>query len=415
MADIRPFFGVRPEESIVAEVACKPYDVLNSAEAREEVKDNQNSFLHVIKSEVDLSEDVDIHSQQVYDKARENFMNFMSKGVLKKETKPCYYLYQQIMDGRKQTGLISCSSIEDYEKDIIKKHEYTRPVKEQDRINHVKTSGIHSGPVFLTYKDVDEIDALVERIKGEKAPIYDFHAEHGIQHTLWIVDNDGDINKFTELFASRVECTYIADGHHRAASAYKVGKALRDENNGHEGNEEYNYFLSVLFPAKQLHIIDYNRVVKDLNGLSEESFIEAVALKFDIAAHEGPYSPEGLHHLGMYLGGQWYHLCAKEGTYNDNDPIGVLDVTILQDNLLTPVLDIDDPRTNERIDFVGGIRGLKELEKRVDSGEMAVAFSLFPVSLKQLMDISDSGNVMPPKSTWFEPKLKSGLVVHELQ
>jgi uncharacterized protein (DUF1015 family) len=414
MAIIRPFYGVRPVEDKVSQVACKPYDVLNSSEARSEVVGNPDSFLHVIKSEVDLPENVDTHSQAVYQKARENFLDFLDRGVLIKESKPCYYLYQQIMDGRKQTGLISCSSIEDYENDVIKKHEYTRPVKENDRINHVKISGIHSGPVFITYKDVDSIDRLVERIKGEKGPVYDFVAEHDIQHTLWIVDNDADIAVFTELFNLEVPCTYIADGHHRAASAYKVGRALREDNEGHNGDEEYNYFLSVLFPANQLHIIDYNRVVKDLNGHSKEDFMDELRKVFDVEVNDGSYYPEALHHFGMYIDGQWYHLKAKSDNFNDNDPIGVLDVTILQDSLLTPILGIDDPRTNDRVDFVGGIRGLGELEKRVNSGEMAVAFSLYPVSLKQLMDISDSGNVMPPKSTWFEPKLKSGVVVHEL-
>jgi len=415
MAVIKPFYGIRPTEDKVRRVACKPYDVLNSAEAREEVSGNPDSFLHVIKSEVDLPEDIDIHSQQVYEKARENFLDMMERGVLKKEAKPCYYLYQQIMDGRKQTGLITCSSIQDYENDIIKKHEYTRPVKENDRINHVKTSGLHSGPVFLTYKDVSVIDELVESIKYSKSPVYDFVAEHDIQHTLWLVDNNEDIATFSKLFNEQVPCTYIADGHHRAASAYKVGRKLKEENSEHKGDEEYNYFLSVLFPANQLHIIDYNRVVKDLYGHTKEAFIAEVEKVFEVSQNVGAYRPEALHHFGMYIDRQWYHLKAKEGTYNDNDPIGVLDVSVLQDNLLTPVLGIDDPRTNDRLDFVGGIRGLGELEKRVDSGDMVVAFSLYPVSLKQLMDISDSGNVMPPKSTWFEPKLKSGMVVHELQ
>lgn len=415
MAQVRSFKGVRPKKEHVAEVASKPYDVLNSAEARIEVQGKPHSFLHVVKSEVDLPEDIDVHTQQVYDKARDNFNKLVADGIMFDEPSSSYYLYQQIMNGHKQIGLIACSSIVDYEEDIIKKHEYTRPVKENDRINHVKTTGIHSGPVFLTYPEVPAIDETVRLIIGSKDPEYQFTADDGVEHTLWVVDDTTDINKLTNLFKDEVPATYIADGHHRAASAYKVGKEKRDNNPSHTGDEEYNFFLSVLFPANQLSIIDYNRVVTDLNGLSKEDFFFKLQEKFDIEeVGLEQVKPSKLHEFGMYIDKTWYRLLAKPGTYSDADPIGILDVTILQDNVLTPILNITDPRTDDRVDFVGGIRGLGELEKRVNSGDMVAAFALYPVTIQQLINISDSGNVMPPKSTWFEPKLRSGVVVHRL-
>ncbi len=416
MSIIKPFKGVRPKKEYAAQVASKPYDVLNSAEARVEVQGKPYSFLHVVKSEVDLPEDVDVHSQPVYEKAKANFEKLVTDGIMFDELTSCYYLYQQIMDGHKQLGIIACSSIEDYENNIIKKHEFTRPVKENDRINHIKNTEIHSGPVFLTYPEVPEIDEEVNLIVGSKNPEYRFTADDGVEHTLWVINEENSIAKLTELFATKVPATYIADGHHRAASAFKVGKEKRDNNPNHTGKEEYNFFLSVLFPANQLSIIDYNRVVTDLNGLSTEDFFFKIQEKFDIEkVGKEPVKPSKLHEFGLYIDKNWYQLNAKPGTYNDGDPIGILDVTILQNNVLSPILNITDPRTDDRVDFVGGIRGLLELERRVDSGEMAAAFSLYPVTIQQLIKISDSGNVMPPKSTWFEPKLRSGLVVHRLK
>jgi len=415
MAIIKPFKGVRPKKEYVAQVASKPYDVLNATEARMAVKDKPYSFLHVVKSEVDLPEDIDVHSQPVYDKAKENFERLVSDGIIFEEKQECFYLYQQKMNIHTQTGLICCSSIEDYQQDIIKKHELTRPVKEQDRINHIKTTGIHSGPVFLTYPAVVEIDEIVNNVIHSQKPEYDFTADDAVEHRLWVIKDQNTIDVLTNLFATQVPATYIADGHHRAASAFKVGRERRENNPDHKGDEEYNFFLSVLIPTTQLSIIDYNRLVKDLNGLSRKEFINKISQKFSVEKKgTTSYKPQKLHDFGMYLDGKWYQLIAKEDIYNDNDPIGVLDVTILQENILSPILNITDPRTNERIDFVGGIRGLGELAKRVESGEMAAAFALYPVTIQQLINIADSGNVMPPKSTWFEPKLRSGVVVHRL-
>lgn len=415
MAIIKPFKSVRPKKNHAAAVASKPYDVINSAEARVEVQGKPYSFLHVVKSEVDLPETLDVHSQQVYDKAKENLENLVKQNILFDDQEEKYFLYQQIMNGHKQIGVIACSSIEDYEKDIIKKHEFTRPVKENDRINHMKTTGIHSGPVFLTYPDVPEIDKIVNNIRDTQNPEYDFTADDGVQHTVWLVNDQKTIENITELFSTKVPATYIADGHHRAASGYKVGKEMKEKNANHTGKEEYNFFLSVLFPASQLNIIDYNRVVTDLNGLSEEQFINKLKEKFEFEDKgTSIFKPAKLHEFGLYINKKWYKLTAKQGTYNDNDPIGVLDVTILQNNVLSPILNITDPRTDDRVDFVGGIRGLGELEKRVNSGEMKAAFALYPVTIQQLIDIADSGKVMPPKSTWFEPKLRSGLVAHRL-
>ena len=403
MAKIRPFEAVRPQPQLAKQVASKPYDVLNSAEAKQEAVGNAFSFLHITKSEIDLPETVDIHSQQVYDLALENLNAFLQREVLFKESKPCYYIYQLIMDGRAQTGLVCVSSIDDYNNDIIKKHEFTRPEKEQDRINHIKTSGAQTGNVFLAYRNQASIDTLIDKWKTTKNAVYDFTAEDGIQHTVWAVSDETIIEQITALFEKEVPCTYIADGHHRAASAAKVKLAAP---------ESADYFLTTLFPSNQLHIMDYNRVVKDLNGHSEEALLNALANQFDIQKEDAAYKPSSLHHFGMYINKQWYSLTAKAGTYNDTDPIGVLDVTILSNNILAPIFNIQDQRTDKRIDFVGGIRGLGELEKRVDSGEMAIAFSLYPVTIDQLFNIADAGEVMPPKSTWFEPKLRDGLLTH---
>lgn len=407
MASIQPFKALRPTPEQAAHVASRPYDVLNSAEARIEAAGNPASFLHITKSEIDLPEDIDIHTEAVYLKAKENIELFMEKGILFRESAPCYYIYRLIMNGRSQTGLVAGSSVDDYEQDIIKKHEFTRPEKEQDRINHIKISGAQTGNVFLAYRNVAAIDQLIAAWQEQKAPTYDFTATDGIQHTIWVVNETDTIDTITALFAAQVPCTYIADGHHRAASAAKVRKAL-----GKEAGEGANWFLTTLFPSNQLHILDYNRVVKDLKGMTAEELLSNLQEDFDVTSiGKEAYRPENLHDFGMYLGGHWYKLTAREDSYT-NDPIGVLDVTILSELVLNKQLGIKDQRTDKRIDFVGGIRGLQELEKRVNSGEMAVAFSLYPVSIQQLFDIADSGEVMPPKSTWFEPKLRDGLLTH---
>jgi len=407
MAIIQPFKALRPRPDLAAKVASRPYDVLNSDEAREEVKDNPFSFLHITKAEVDLPADTDIHSQDVYDRAKENLRQNQEHGVLSVEEKPCYYIYTLVMDGRSQTGLVCVSAVEDYFNDVIKKHEFTRPEKEKDRIDHMRTIGAQTGNVFLAYNNVAELDQLIANWKEQHTPVYDFTAEDGIQHTIWTVNDEAAIGTITRLFAEKVPATYIADGHHRAASAAKVSQALPD-------SEDARYFLTTIFPASELAIMDYNRVVKDLNGHSKEDFISALQEDFLVTLSSEQVKPSRLHEFGMYLDNQWYLLTAREGTYNDNDPIGVLDVTVLSENILDKVLDIKDQRTDKRIDFVGGIRGLSELEKRVNSGEMKVAFSLYPVTIHQLFDIADSGKVMPPKSTWFEPKLRDGLLTHLL-
>lgn len=407
MSIIKPFKALRPETPLAKQVASRPYDVLNSAEAKLEAQGNPNSFLHITKSEIDLNSSVDIHSAAVYEKAKENLEAFIQRNILFKEAKECYYIYQLIMHGRSQTGLVAVSSVDDYENDIIKKHEFTRPEKEQDRINHIKTTGAQTGNVFLAYRNEAAIDVIVEKWKASKNPAYDFVADDGIQHTIWIVNDSDVILTITNIFQNQIPCTYIADGHHRAASAAKVRKAL-----GTKATEASNYFLTTLFPSNQLYIMDYNRVVKDLNGLTEEAFIEKITHAFDVQKlGSEPLKPKNLHQFGMYLNNTWYQLTAKENTYT-TDPIGILDVTILSNNILDPILGITDQRTDKRIDFVGGIRGLQALEERVNSGEMAVAFSLYPVTIDQLFDIADSGNVMPPKSTWFEPKLRDGLLTH---
>ncbi len=406
MAKISPFKALRPAAELASKVASRPYDVLNSKEAKTEAQGNAFSFLHITKSEIDLPEQVDIHSAEVYEKAKQNLDAFIQRNVLFKESKPCYYIYELVMNGRSQTGLVCTSSVDDYENDIIKKHEFTRPEKEQDRINHIKTTGAQTGNVFLAYRNVEAIDALLMQWKTDRNPVYDFKADDGIQHSIWVINDSSSISHITSLFEEEVPNTYIADGHHRAASAAKVRFAM-----GSKSTMESNYFLTTLFPASQLHIMDYNRVVKDLNGLSEQDFLKAVAEKFEVEEKDNEVKPASIHTFGIYLNRKWYLLTAKENTWN-NDPIGILDVSILQNNLLDPILGIKDQRTDTRIDFVGGIRGLGELVSRVDSGEAAVAMSLYPVSIQQLFDIADSGQVMPPKSTWFEPKLRDGLLTH---
>lgn len=407
MSIIKPFKALRPQAQFTKQVASRPYDVLSSAEARIEAQGNPASFLHITKSEIDLPETTDIHSEQVYEKAKENLTAFLKREILFRENKDCYYIYRLIMDGRSQTGLVCASSIDDYENDIIKKHEFTRPEKEQDRINHIKTTGAQTGNVFLAYRNVDALDELIEKWMQTKTAVYNFTADDGIEHAVWIINDTDSIEKISALFKEQVPCTYIADGHHRAASAAKVRKAL-----GKDAAEEADYFLTTLFPASQLAIMDYNRVIKNLNGHTVESLLEALSQDF-IVEPQGrkAYKPQALHEFGFYAAKKWYKLTAKEGTYTD-DPIGVLDVTILQNNVLGKHLNIHDQRTDKNIDFVGGIRGLTELENRVNSGEMAAAFSLYPVSIEQLFSIADSGNVMPPKSTWFEPKLRDGLLTH---
>lgn len=406
MAHISPFKALRPKQELASSVASKPYDVLNSDEARTEVKGNPHSFLHITKSEIDLPKDVHHYSMLVYDRAKENLNNMISSGTLIREVKPCYYIYQLIMGERKQTGLVCVSSVDDYNQDIIRKHEFTRPEKENDRINHIKVTGAQTGNVFLAYKNDAAIDKLIETWKIGHLPEYDFTAEDGIQHTIWVVNEDAVISEITQQFQNNISHTYIADGHHRAASAAKVRAAL-----GTDAPEAASHFLTTLFPSNQLAILDYNRVVKDLNGMDAKAFLAKLSVQFDIEPSVVAVHPQQLHQFGMYLAGKWYQLNAKNSTWT-NDPIGVLDVTILQNNVLNALLGIEDPRTDKRIDFVGGIRGLSELEKRVNSGDMAVAFSLYPVSIQQLFDIADSGNVMPPKSTWFEPKLRDGLLTH---
>jgi len=406
MAQIAPFNAIRPTPEMAPLVAAKPYDVLNSEEARKEVKDNPMSFLHVTKSEIDLPPDVHVYSRLVYDKAKENLDHMLQKGILLKEEKPCYYIYQLVMGKREQTGLVCVSSVDDYEKDIIKKHEFTRPEKEKDRISHISISGAQTGNVFLAYKQNKEIDALVDGWKKLHDPLYAFTADDTVKHKIWVVDDADTIQKITDLFASKIDHTYIADGHHRAASAAKVRAELGDK-----APASASWFLTTLFPSNQLRIMDYNRLVKDLNGYSLQDFMSALMDDFMITLSNEPVAPAELHEFGFFCKGQWFILTARPGTWQD-DPIGVLDVTILSNNILDKLLDIKDQRTDKRIDFVGGIRGLKELEKRVNSEEMAAAFSLYPVSIQQLFDIADSGNVMPPKSTWFEPKLRDGLLTH---
>lgn len=413
MAKIKPFKGIRPPRDLVEEVASRPYDVLNSEEARAEAAGNEKSLYHIIKPEINFAPGTDEHDPKVYDKAVEQFNLFQKKGWLVQDPSEKYYVYAQTMNGRTQYGLVVCANVDDYLNGVIKKHELTRRDKEEDRMKHVRINNANIEPVFFAYPDNAELDAIVaETVKGE--PEYDFTAPDGFGHHFWLINDPATIQRITELFAA-IPYLYIADGHHRTAAAALVGAEKARQNPNHRGDEEYNYFLAVCFPASQLHIIDYNRVVKDLNGLSDEAFLARLAENFTVEKKgKEIYHPTALHNFSLYLGGDWYSLTAKAGTYNDNDPIGVLDVTISSDLILRDILGITDLRSDKRIDFVGGIRGLEELKRRVDSGEMKVALALYPVSMKQLMDIADSGNIMPPKTTWFEPKLRSGLVIHKL-
>jgi uncharacterized protein (DUF1015 family) len=413
MAILKAFKGVRPGQDKVKQVASKPYDVLNEKEARIECAGNPVSFYHVIKPEIDFPDDFDHYDKAIYLKGKANFDALMKDGVFFQDAKECYYIYQQTMNGRKQNGIVGCAHIDDYFNDVIKKHELTRPDKEEDRKNHVRASKLNYEPVFFAYPKVVALDTIVNTIILG-APEYNFITDDGIGHTFWVINDDSAIQFITDEFA-KIKATYVADGHHRTAAAALVGKELREANPNHTGKEEYNYFLAVHFPDDQLAIMDYNRVVKDLNGYSEADFISALRDSFDISEKGNAiYKPNALHDFGMYLNGNWYSLKAKPGTYNDNDPIGVLDVTILSNKILEPLLNIKDLRTDKRIDFVGGLRGLGELERRVNNGDMKVAFALYPVTMKQLIDIADTGSIMPPKTTWFEPKLRSGLVLHSL-
>lgn len=411
MVKVKPFAAVRPPKALAAEVASRPYDVLNSVEAKAEA--GEKSLLHIIKPEIDFDPIADEHSQPVYDKAVENFKLWQERGWLVQDKKENYYVYAQTMNGRTQYGIVLCANVEDYMTGKIKKHELTRKDKEEDRMIHVRIQNANIEPVFFAYPDNAEINEIVANVTKKPAE-YDFVAEDGFGHHFWVIDDEATIKRITEIF-STIPAFYVADGHHRTAAAALVGEEKRKANPNHTGNEEYNYFMAVVFPESHLKIIDYNRVVKDLNGMSEAQFIEKLKEDFDIEEKGTEiYKPAGLHNFSMYIGGKWYSMTAKKGTYNDSDPIGVLDVTVLSNLVFDKLLDIKDLRTSKRIDFVGGIRGLGELKKRVDSGEMVAAFALYPVSMKQLIDIADTGNIMPPKTTWFEPKLRSGLAIHKL-
>ncbi|MCX6311523.1 MAG: DUF1015 domain-containing protein [Bacteroidetes bacterium] len=413
MAILKPFKGIRPKQDLVKNIACRPYDVLNEQEARIETKGDPNSFYHVIKPEIDFPDDHDHYAPEIYENGKNSMMRMIKEGIFSQDAKECYYIYAQTMNGRKQYGIVGAASVDDYTNNVIKKHELTRPDKEEDRKKHVRISNMNYEPVFFAYPNVPALDAIVNEVV-KATPEYDFVSDDGIGHTFWVVKEDNLINGITKEFAG-LKSTYVADGHHRTAAAALVGKEQKENNPNHTGKEEYNYFLAVHFPDNQLQIMDYNRVIKDLNGNSPEQLMEKLKTNF-IIEEKGTeiYKPNQLHNFGMYFDGKWYSLTSKPGTYNDNDPIGILDVTILSEKILAPVFNIVDLRTDKRIDFVGGLRGLGELKKRVDSGEMKVAFAIYPVTMKQLIDIADSGKIMPPKTTWFEPKLMSGLVVHSL-
>ncbi len=414
MAIFRPFKAIRPTPELASKVAALPYDVMNSKEAAEMVKDNPYSFLHVDKAEIDLPEGTDLYSEAVYLKARENLDKLVANGICKQDDNEKFYIYRQIMNGRSQTGLVGCVSIDDYINGIIKKHELTRADKEADRINHVDYCDANTGPIFLTYRPQSEISALVTDWGKSHTPDYDFVTDDGITNTVWVIDCNETNKKIAGLF-TLVDYLYIADGHHRAASAVKVGLKRREQNPDHTGNEEFNFFLAVLFDCDELEIMDYNRVIKDLNGNTPDEFIAKISEKFTVEpVGDKAYKPEAAHTFGMFLKNKWYKLTAKSGTFNENDPVETLDVSILQNNLISPVLDIHDPRTDKRIDFVGGIRGLAELERRAND-DMCLAFSMYPTTLRELMDIADANKIMPPKSTWFEPKLLSGLFIHKLK
>ena len=414
MAIIKPFKGIRPPKELVEQVQSRPYDVLNSDEARAEAQGNDKSLYHIIRPEIDFPVGTDEHAPEVYAKAAENFEKFQQQGWLVQDGKEQYYIYAQTMNGRTQYGLVVCAYVEDYLNGVIKKHELTRKDKEEDRMRHVRVNNANIEPVFFAYPDNAALDAVVAKYTAA-APEYDFTAQlDGFRHRLWIIDDEADMAVVTKEFAA-MPALYIADGHHHSAAAALVGKEKADNNPAHRGDEEYNYFMAVCFPSSQLTIIDYNRVVKDLNGLTSEEFLAALEKNFTVERKGSDiYKPEALHNFALYLDGCWYSLTAKEGTYDDSDPIGVLDVTISSNLILDEILGIKDLRTDKRVDFVGGIRGLGELERRVNSGEMKMALALYPVSMKQLTDIADTGNIMPPKTTWFEPKLRSGLVIHKL-
>ena len=414
MATIKPFKGIRPPQNLVERVASRPYDVLNSAEARDEAEGNEMSLYRIIRPEIDFPVGTDEHEPQVYDKAAENFALFRKNGWLVQDEEESYYVYAQTMNGKTQYGLVVGAYVDDYLNGVIKKHELTRRDKEEDRMKHVRVNNANIEPVFFAYPSNAEVNAIVAKYTATN-PVYDFVAEHdGFGHQFWIINDKADIARITELFA-QMPALYIADGHHRSAAAALVGAEKAKQNPNHRGDEEYNYFMAVCFPDDQLTIIDYNRVVKDLNGLTDEEFLAKLNVHFEVEKKGTEiYKPQALHNFSMYLSGNWYSLTAKPGTYDDHDPIGVLDVTISSNLILDEILDLRDLRSNKRIDFVGGIRGLGELARRVDSGEMRVALALYPVSMQQIIDIADSGNIMPPKTTWFEPKLRSGLVIHEL-
>ena len=411
MSQIRPFRGLRPLPELAAQIASLPYDVMDTEEARAILKDNPLSFLSVTKSEATMPPGIDAHSSEVYQKAKENLKKYLSSGQMKIDEKPCYYLYRQEMNGHVQVGLVASASVQEYRDNIIKKHELTRHDKEQDRVDHITATMAQTGSVFLTCRNKKEIDEFTTGIMNEQKPEYDFIADDGIKHTLYVIDADEDIAEVTRLFAE-VPAMYIADGHHRSAAAMRVADAM-SKRAGHTGGEEYNYFLAVIFPDNMMCILDYNRVIKDLCGMSEAEFLEKIQEKFVVEENSGEHKkPAKLPQFGMYLAGKWYTLTAKPEIYDDNDPVGCLDVTVLQENVLAPLLGINDPRTDERISFIGGIRGLGELEKKVNGGEYKVAFAMYPTSMNQLMEIADSGMIMPPKSTWFEPKLRDAMVVH---
>ncbi len=415
MAVVRPFKAVRPTPALAEKVAALPYDVMNSEEARRMVVGNPYSFLHVDKAEVDLDPSVDLYDVKVYEKARDNLRQMIADGVFTQDSEACLYIYKQVMDGRTQIGIVGCTAVDDYRNNIIKKHELTRADKEQDRINHVDYCDANTGPIFLTYRAKAAINQMVTKVMEKDAPVYDFVSEDGIGHTVWVIGEASMTQAICKEFAD-VDYLYIADGHHRSASAVRVGMMRRDGKPDYDGSEEFNYFLSVIFPDEQLYIMDYNRIVKDLNGHTPEQLLALIGEKFCVMpyAGDGVLKPEKKHTYGMYLAGKWYLLEAKDGTYDNADPVARLDVSILQNNLLHPILGIGDPRTDKRIDFVGGIRGLQALADRVDDGSMAVAFSMYPTTMDDLMDIADAGAIMPPKSTWFEPKLRSGLFIHHL-
>ncbi len=415
MAIIKPFKALRPPKDIAEKVASLPYDVMNKSEARAMAKGNKYSLLHITRAEIDLPDDIDVHNEEVYRKSHENFLKWQENKWLLQDEEPKFYNYAQTMRERTQYGLVTCASVDDYLKGVIKKHELTRPDKEEDRMIHVRINNANIEPVFFTYPAVKEIDEIVNNVVNEQDPEYDFVADDGFGHHFWVINDSELIMSIEKLFREKVPYTYVADGHHRTAAAALVGKEKREKNPRYTGREEFNYFMAVHFPSNQLEIIDYNRLIKDLNGNSADEFLEKLGESFIITRLGADiYKPENLHIFSMYLEGQWYKLDAKASVYDDSDPIGALDVIILTRQVLEPILDIQDLRRSKRIDFVGGIRGLGELRKRVDKGEMKVAFAMYPVSMKQLIDIADTGNIMPPKTTWFEPKLRSGLAIHLL-